>query len=182
MRIIFVTGPSCSGKSTYVDETSKVLDDPVVLRPGRIVRDVWGEKFLVNNFTGPACNLLEDVVRSLVTSHVSLCLEINKSLVIDGFPRTMEQLSMVNHYAAVSHSAMCGWVGKSPACVEVVFIIPPPDVLRERISKRTGEEGPDFELATMNIKSGTKIFEDMITKFKKIPTEWDGKITVLRDY
>jgi len=113
IKMICLCAVSCAGKTTYtnsiVGEDNKYDqefgfdgDIPMVLRLGKIFREVLGDEFFKDLPRPFAPELTENLARNMVYNFTKIAYECGRTLIIDGFPRTSEQMSwlVLSSYAS----------------------------------------------------------------------------------
>lgn len=114
----FVTGPAGSGKSTYVNST--VTPNGAVLRIGEILRSIFGDSY--RGRPGMSTDTsVEVLVRAMVQNTLVTCDKLQIPLVVDGFPRTIQQATFVGVLGLSIHGA-----------INVIILSPPEGVLEAR--------------------------------------------------
>jgi hypothetical protein len=88
--IVCVIGTTSSGKTYAVDNC---FPQPlwIVGRPGRMIRESVGMFPAVTQKNPNRWDLTEDLVRNYVLDLLSVACELNRPLVLDGFPRDRQQ-------------------------------------------------------------------------------------------
>jgi len=142
MKVICVCGVGCSGKSTYCDKLgAKILEEsgirPVILQPGIFFRSTLGPDFfeVLDNPTAPV--VTENWVRNMVWQATNLAYNYKRDLIIDGFPRTLEQFYWLMDSSFVSSYRLP---------VEMHFLWVSEGVLADRIMARKMAEPEQVEL------------------------------------
>ncbi len=98
MLVLFVTGPTCSGKTTLVESLKKshpIPSECIILKPGKIIREMFGDDIFVKEPL-PDCARFENLVRTLLVETLRICDDLGMFLIVDGFPRSISQLQMID--------------------------------------------------------------------------------------
>jgi adenylate kinase family enzyme len=136
MRLIFVTGQSGSGKTTYAERLSQELGCGL-LTLGDVLRRIVGRSFFKPHRTNPTDERTEVLVRSLVDEAAMLCIVNDLSLVVDGYPRSVPQVSLLSELRqCIRDSADYGRLSVESK-LEVHFVSPPDEVLASRRAIRS---------------------------------------------
>jgi adenylate kinase len=87
--IVFI-GPPCSGKSTIAKEISKMLD-LIYISSGDIARRMAEENEDIKDRLDSGQMAPEYKMRTMVYNDIIRCLAWDKTFILDGFPRFLEQ-------------------------------------------------------------------------------------------
>jgi len=157
-KVVCVIGQPCSGKTTYISRNFADKDDHAILLLGTILREVFGERFFLSRGAGYVNPDVEDIVRFLVEKVFRVCITNNLNLVLDGFPRSVDQArwfaSLVNYHQLP---------------VEVVWLVADQETLQERASRRCGDN-KDLTLSAIHDSTGkVESIVSVLTKFIMVP-------------
>lgn len=160
MQTYFVTGPSCSGKSTFCDRMCEVFHREhsftIQFCLGEMLRDLLGDQFFVDTYTGPANQLVEQLVRDTILHLLRISNTIGANLVVDGFPRSVDQVDFIVR----NRSSFSGtW--------KTIVLMPSPELLAERVLKRTGTSGADHDLAMKQVRQVDQDFLPIIDALRE---------------
>ena len=163
MKVICVLGVGCVGKSTYCRKLLKNYaingrPRPVLLQLGAFFRATLGPDFFTkfNNPSAPAET--EPWVRNCVHNAMSIAWnssiknKVDVDVILDGFPRTKEQLQWL---------MLSSHVSKKDVEVEVHILYADEVELEIRQRKRISENPDESKLMAERIKSDYSLFTTM---------------------
>jgi adenylate kinase len=108
--IIFI-GPPCSGKSTIAKEICKKLD-LIYISSGDIARRMAEDNDDIKGRLDSGQMAPEYKMRTMIYHDITRCLDHNRSFVLDGFPRFLEQYEwLINTFGELKF--MCVYVNAS---------------------------------------------------------------------
>lgn len=139
----FVLGVSCVGKGHFIENAIKECDvenRPVVLQHGKFFRNTLGPEFFLSQPNPQAPEITEPLVRNMVHECARIAHLSKKNLIVDGFPRTKEQVQWV-----INSSKLRDWNFQ----LVFLFLHCDADILLERMRKRRELEGSGSEALTM---------------------------------
>lgn len=96
-KIVFVTGPACSGKSTLVKIVNSFFDSRVV-SSGDIVRKIAKDKNKTIDEICPPPTFLCKYENDVRTELVREIWRDEQNVLVDGFPRNIEQYIFIQKY------------------------------------------------------------------------------------
>jgi len=146
IKMICLVGVACTGKTTYMNGIAGLNDKyetekwyggkrPATLSVGDIFRDTLGSEFFKDLPRPYAPDITANMVKQLVHEFVHISYETGIGVIVDGFPRTKEQLEWLMNSSYVS---------MRPVDVEIRFLYANEDDLihrrAERIAKCETEE------------------------------------------
>lgn len=135
-KILVVTGIQCAGKTTLCanlaeEMVSKNESRPIIVGLGTFLRKMFGEKFFTDTEYAAAPQVLDHMVKNIVYNAIQLGIDLEKDVILDGFPRKINQLEWLLYSSNAADN-------KIP--VSVVFVVPEnEDTLRRRLLKRLKE-------------------------------------------
>jgi adenylate kinase family enzyme len=91
MKIIWLTGKTCVGKSTYADSLARDSRYVHVLHLGKLCRARVGEEAMARSDNPTTPSETEDMVRLAIEQRL-WALGSDETLVVDSFPRSLDQI------------------------------------------------------------------------------------------
>ena len=163
MKVICVLGVGCVGKSIYCRKLLKNYVSagrprPVLLQLGAFFRATLGPDFFTKLDCPTAPVEIEPWVKNCVHNAMSLAWnnsvknKVDTDMILDGFPRTKEQLQWL---------MLSSWVSKHSIDVEVHILYTDEVELEIRQRKRISENPDESKLMAERIKSDYSLFTTM---------------------
>lgn len=155
MQVICITGPTCSGKTTLLRKTAEELRKEktvLTLEIGNTLRAMVGEDFLLKHATGSINADLNGCVHELIRTYIRCAAELNVDLLIEGFPRTVQQarvlrIHFLDKYSTSNHLSI--W------CVHAPWL-----TMKERSGARSVNQHELFDkVATEDVSNIKEIWE-----------------------
>ncbi len=147
MNFIFINGLPASGKDTQAWLLKEDLPNSVLISPGEIYRDMRDPKSPYHEYldiAAPYLNKVDmgEIVPEEVTMHIVTSLvdkyesEGIKNFIFTGFPRTIEQLDMMDDYA---HFIREEW-GEEVSQMHIDYAVLPSLAIKRAEGRRKSEE------------------------------------------
>ena len=167
MKIHFVLGPVCSGKSTLINKLFPV-EQNVVVRIGKFLRESIGLQAMSQDPKPNVCDVTESWVRWHVKGAVMCANKLGRDVVFDGYPRSVGQ---VEFFHGMLRPMQSGHFTKTkwPICIHRLRT--PIETIRERIIHRSNgsEESQAFDRLRLesSLESVDRVVDYAIGKFKE---------------
>lgn len=167
MKVICVCGVGCSGKSYHCRKllTEYELDRkprPILLQQGEFFRVAFGPDFFkeLDNPTAPT--VVEHWVRNMVYFAINIGHELDRDVILDGFPRTPNQFDWLMLSSPVSN--------RHPK-VEIRFIWPAESVLESRIEERRIKNPEEADLIGVRLVKDASLLSNLHSVVDKAITQ-----------
>lgn len=146
-NVICVCGVGCVGKSTYCDQLLERYQverklRPILLRPGKFFREVFGPDFFVKLDNPGAPAATEHWVRNLAYQAIQAGYDYDRDIILDGFPRTDRQFDWL---------MLSSLVATKRLGVEIRFLWTTEGALNMRIAKKREDEPDAADLLDVRV-------------------------------
>lgn len=126
MRVIWLTGKTCVGKSTWSEELKRRTPEARILHLGKLCRAKFGEVDMAASTNPVTPTETEAAVRDAIRFHLA-ALQEGETLIVDSFPRSVDQILWLKEIQKKHDTAKH----------EVVYAVCNEDVRQGRIDARS---------------------------------------------
>ncbi len=149
METRIILGPTCSGKTTHINNNFAV-DENVIVRIGKFLRESIGIAAMAKDPSPLVCEVTEGWVRCHVRGAVDCCHALKRRLVLDGYPRSIGQVAFLRDHLTLMREVYKSDKNDWPIVVDVLTV--PRHVLVTRIHQRANgnKELSDFDLMRLD--------------------------------
>lgn len=147
-RVICVCGTTCVGKGHYCEQLiedyrARCMPRPVLLQQGKFFRNTLGPEFFEKLDEPDAPAVTEHWVRSLITFSVTIAVNNQRDVILDGFPRTPLQFDwlMLSSEAATLNLS-----------IDMRFLWAAEGAIEDRVQKRLREDPSEEKLLVARLK------------------------------